>query len=65
MHEVVDNVNIFVNNQPIHIVDLGLGHHNANWNRNDHHFNNHSGHEGIEEGPLSDERRIEHHEWMD
>ena len=65
LHEHVDHVNIFVNNHPIHIVDLGLDHHEASWEHGDHHFNHHGEHEGIEEGALSGERLLEHHDWMD
>ena len=65
LHDVVLNVNIFVNNQPIHIVDLGMEEHDENWHHDDHYFNQHGEHEGIDEGPLSGERLLEHHDWMD
>lgn len=39
------NVNIFVNNQPIHIVDLGLGGHGGHYHDEEHIHE----HEGIYE----------------
>ena len=39
IHDIVLNVNIFVNNHPIHIVDLGLEHHDEHWGHDGHYFN--------------------------
>ena len=65
IHDIVLNVNIFVNNHPIHIVDLGLEHHDEHWGHDGHYFNEHGEHLGIDEGALSGERLLEHHDWMD
>ena len=58
----VINVNIFVNNQAIQIVDLGMGGQGQNYHNEEH---IHHDHDGIVEGPPSTDRQMEHHEYED
>ena len=60
---LVLNVNIFVNNHPIQIIDMGLGGHGEDYHIEEH--IPHHEHDGIIEGPPSGDRLYEHHDWMD
>ena len=63
--DTILNVNVFVNNHAIQIVDLGMHGHGPNYHEEDHFHHPHHDHEGIWEGEPHGDRALQHHDWED